>query len=218
MTKYLHKEKMIPNLLLAMPFILPRRLKGIRKYISFASITEENFSNLLEDLENFWSYDDLDVLRCMIEFCEDKKLEFMLKKHEENVKTFCAETTIRELVECSTFGKNPDKYLSCVAEISMDPNTTKVKYLNGILKKLRDSLPQELAMVRIHICEFECSSVKVKWSVRTNTVSQIKEKMRKLFQDNPDFVAENQILCFTIDEDILYSTYNDKVRNEIILI
>ena len=71
-------------------------------------------------------------------------------------------------------------------------------------------------MAAFYICKIGRSSVKVVWLVWTNVVSKIKEKMRKLFQENRDFITKNQISCFTLDNDILYSSYNDKVRNELL--
>ena len=215
-----YNEENISKLRVMMQFQLPQRLKGIRRYISVESITIENFSNFFQEMEYLWDFLDFDLLRCIIKFYKNIDLNCKMKIYEKNVEKFCAETTIQELIEhwMPRFDLNeiPDKLKLCVTELSWDPNTTKVKDLKGIQKKLRDSLPQELAMAAFYICEIKCSSVKVVWLVWTNVVSQIKEKMRILFQDNPDFVAENQISCFTLDKDILYSSYNNKVRNEIL--
>ena len=201
-------------------FQLPQRLKGIQSYISVESITIENFSNFFRELEYLWDFLDFDLLRCIIIFYNNENLNSKLEKYEENVEKFCDETTIQELIKhwMPRFDVNeiPDKLKLCVTELSWDPSTAKVKDLKGIRKKLKDSLPQELAMAAFYICEIKYSSVKVVWLVWTNIVSQIKEKMRKLFKDNPDFVTKNQISCFTLDKDILYSSYNDKVRNELL--
>ena len=215
-----YNEENISKLRVMMQFQLPQRLKGIRRYISLESITIEHFSNFFREMEYLWDFLDFDLLRCIIKFYKNIDLNCKMKIYEKNVEKFCAETTIQELIEhwMPRFDLNeiPDKLKLCVTELSWDPSTTKVKDLKGIRKKLRDSLPQELAMAAFYICEIKCSSVKVVWLVWTNVVSQIKEKMRILFQDNPDFVAENQISCFTLDKEILYSSYNDKVRTEIL--
>ena len=211
-------EEKISKLRDIIQYKLPQRLKGIRKYISLESISVENFLNFFEDMEYLWDFLDFDLLRCIIISYKNKDLNHKLEIYEINLENFCAETTIQELIKhwMPRFDVNeiPDKLKLCVTELSWDPSTTKVKDLKGIQKKIKDSLPQELAMAAFYICEIKCSSVKVVWLVWTNVVSQIKEKMRKLFQDNPDFITKNQISCFTLDRDILYSSYNDKVRNE----
>ena len=215
-----YNEEKITNLRDIIQYKLPQRLKGIRRYISLESITVENYSNFFEDMEDLWDFLDFDLLRCIIIFSKNENLNNKLEIYEKNVKKFCADTTIEELIEhwMPRFDVNeiPDKLKLCVTELSWDPSTTKVKDLKEIQNNLKDPLPQELAMAAFYICKIERSSVKVVWLVWTNVVSQIKEKMRKLFQDNPDFVIKNQISCFTLDKDILYSSYNDKVRNELL--
>ena len=218
----LFNEERISKLRDIIQYKLPQRLKGIRKYISLESITLENVSIFFENMENLWDFLDFDLLRCIIIFYKNENLNNKLEIYEKNLEIFCAETTIQELIKhwMPRFDINeiPDKLKLCVTELSWDPSTTKVKDLRGIQEKLKDSLPQELAMAAFYICKIECSSVKIVWLVWTNVVSQIKEKMRKLFKHNPDFVTKNQISCFTLDKEILYSSYNDKVRNEPIII
>ena len=213
-------EEKIHKLRRIIRYKLPQRLKGIRKYIPLESITVENFSNFFEKLEYLWDFLDFDLVKCIIIFYKNKDLNNKLEIYEEKLEKFCAETTIQELIKhwMPRFDVNeiPDKLKLCITELSWDPSTTKVKDLRGIQKKLKDSLPQELAMAAFYICEIKFSSVKVVWLVWTNVISQIKEKMRKLFKDNPDFITKNQISCFTLDKDILYSSYNDKVRNELL--
>ena len=218
----LFNEEKISKLRDIIQYKLPQRLKGIRKYISLESITLENVSIFFENMENLWDFLDFDLLRCIIIFYKNENLNNKLEIYEKNLEIFCAETTIQELIKhwMPRFDINeiPDKLKLCVTELSWNPSTTKVKDLRGIQEKLKDSLPQELAMAAFYICKIECSSVKIVWLVWTNVVSQIKEKMRKLFKHNPDFVTKNQISCFTLDKEILYSSYNDKVRNEPIII
>ena len=211
-----NKEK-ISNLSVMLKFQLPQRLKGIRSCISLDDSNEiVKFSEFFQALECLWNFLDFDLLRCIIIFYNNEDLNKKLEIYENNLEKFCAETTIQELIDHwmprFEVNKIPDELKLCVTELSWDPSTTKVKHLKGIQKKLRNPLPQELAMAAYYICEIKCSSVKVVWLVWINVVSQIKEKMRKLFQDNPDFVTKNQISCFTLDKDILYSRYNNKVR------
>ena len=218
----LFNEERISKLRDIIQYKLPQRLRGIRKYISLESITLENVSIFFENMENLWDFLDFDLLRCIIIFYKNENLNNKLEIYEKNLEIFCAETTIQELIKhwMPRFDINeiPDKLKLCVTELSWNPSTTKVKDLRGIQEKLKDSLPQELAMAAFYICKIECSSVKIVWLVWTNVVSQIKEEMRKLFKHNPDFVTKNQISCFTLDKEILYSSYNDKVRNEPIII
>ena len=218
----LFNEERISKLRDIIQYKLPQRLRGIRKYISLESITLENVSIFFEDMEYLWDFLDFDLLRCIIIFYKNENLNNKLEIYEKNLEIFCAETTIQELIKhwMPRFNVNeiPDKLKLCVTELSWDPSTTKVKDLRGIQEKLKDSLPQELAMAAFYICKINFSSVKVVWLVWTDVVSQIKEKMRKLFKHYPDFVTKNQISCFTLDKEILYSSYNDKVRNEPIII
>ena len=215
-----YNEEKISKLRDMMQFQLPQRLKGIQSYISVESITIEKFSNFFRELEYLWDFLDFDLLRCIIIFYNNENLNSKLEKYEENLEKFCDETTIQELIKhwMPRFDVNeiPDKFKLCITELSWDPSTTKVNDLKGIQKKFKDSFPQEFAMAAFYICEIKYSSVIVVWLVWANVVSHIKEKMRKLFKDNPDFVAENQISCFTLDKDILYSSYNNKVRNELL--
>ena len=96
-------------------------------------------------MEYLWDFLDFDLLRCIIIFYKNDNLNNKLEIYEKNVKKFCAETTIEELIEhwMPRFDVNeiPDKLKLCVTELSWDPSTTKVKDLKGIQKKLRDSLP-----------------------------------------------------------------------------
>ena len=215
-----NNEENISKLRVMIQFQLPQRLKGIRTYVPLESITIENFSKFFKELENLWDFLDFDLLRCIIIFYENEDLNNKLEIYENNLEKFCDETTIQELIKHwkprFVVKKIPNELKLCVTELSWDPNKTKVKDLKEIQNNLKDPLPQELAMAAFYICKIERSSVKVVWLVWTNVVSQIKEKMRKLFQENPDFITKNQISCFTLDKDILYSSYNDKVRNELL--
>ena len=217
----LDNEKKISELHNIIQYKLPQRLKGIRKYISLESITIENFSNFFEELEDLWDFLDFDLLRCIIMAYENEDLKINVIIYEKKLEKFCAETTIQELIENWSprfvIDDIPEKLKSCVTELDWDPNTSKVKDLKNIQKKLRKSLPQELAMAAFYIYNIKSSCVKVVWLVWTDFVSQIKEKMRKLFQDNPGFITKNQILCFTLDKEVLFSSYNDKVSNDYLM-
>ena len=196
---------------------LPQRLKGIRHHISYKSITEENFPEFFNDLEDLWNFLDYDLLKSIIMTYKNPELIDKLRTYEQNVGKFCAETTVSELIKywMPRFDESeiPDKFKECVTELSLDPNTCKVKALKDIQKKLRHSLPQELAMAAFYICDVKHSSVRVVWLVWTDFISPIMDTMRKVFHSNPNFVTENKISVFSLDNVILYSTYNDKVRN-----
>ena len=212
----LYNEEKISKLRDIIEYKLPQRLKGIRDHIRLNSITIENFSNFFKELEDLWDFLDFDLLRCIIMAYKNEDLKSNVKIYEKNLEKFCAETTIQELIEhwMPRFIEDeiPENLKSCVTELAWDPNTRKVKDLKKIQKKLKKSLPQELAMAAFYICDIKCCCVKVVWLVWTDFVSQIKDKMRKVFQGNPGFIAENQILCFTLDNEVLYSSYNDMVR------
>ena len=212
----LYNEEKISELRDIIQYKLPLRLKGIREYIDLDSITIDNFSNFFKELEDLWDFLDFDLLRCIIMAYKNEDLIINVNIYAKNLEKFCAETTIQELIEhwMPRFDEDeiPEKLKLCVTELAWDPNTRKVKELKKIQKKLKKSLPQELAMAAFYMYDIKCCCVKVVWLVWTDFVSQIKDEMRKLFQDNPGFFAENQILCFTLDKDVLYSSYYDKVR------
>ena len=152
-----YNEENISKLPYLIQYQLPQRLKGIRKYISLESITMEKFSNFFEELNYLWDFLDIDLLRSIIIFYKNKDLNNKLEIYEKNLEKFCAETTIQELIQhwMPRFDVNeiPDKLKLCVTELSWDPSTTKVKDLNRIQQRLKDSLPQELAMAAFYICE-----------------------------------------------------------------
>ena len=117
-------------------FQLPQRLKGIRTYVLLESITIENFSKFFQELENLWDFLDFDLLRCIIIFYENEDLNNKLEIYENNLKKFCDETTIQELIKHwkprFVVKKIPDELKLCVTELSWDPNKTKVKDLKII--------------------------------------------------------------------------------------
>ena len=199
---------------------LPQRLKGIRRHFSYKSITKANFSNFFYDLEDLWNFLDYDLLKEIICAYKNKELISKLKIYEHNIEKFCAETTINQLIDhwMPRFNENdiPDKLKLCVTQLSWDPNTCKVKDLKDIQKKLRDSLPQELAMAAFYICEIRRSSVIVVWLVWTDYFPEIIDSIKALFQDNPEFFTENKISHIILDNLIIYSNYDDKVRNYVL--
>ena len=210
------KEKLseLPDII---RYKLPQRLKGIRYHISCEPITKEDFTKFLNELEDLWNFLDYDLLKSIIMVYDNAELIDKLRIYEQNVGKFCAETTVSELIKywMPRFDENeiPDKFKECVTELSLDPNTCKVEALKDIQKKLRHSLPQELAMAAFYICDIKHSSIRVVWLVWTDFISPIMDAMRKVFHANPNFVTENKISVFSLDKTILYSTYNDKVRN-----
>ena len=196
---------------------LPQRLKGINDHIPYESITKENFPEFFKKLEDLWNFLDYDLLKSIIMTYKNAELIDKLRIYEQNVCKFCAETTVSELIKywMPRFDENeiPDKFKACVTELSLDPSTCKVKALKDIQKKLRHSLPQELAMAAFYICDIKHSSVRVVWLVWTDFISPIMDTMRNVVHANANFVTENKISVFSLDKVILYSTYNDKVRN-----
>ena len=156
----LYNEEKISELRDIIQYKLPQRLNGIREYIHLDSITIDNFSNFFKELEYLWDFLDFDLLRCIIMAYNNEDLKSKVKKYEKNLEIFCAETTIQELIEhwMPRFVENeiPEKLKLCVTELSWDPNTHKVKDLKKIQKKLKQSLPQELAMAAFYICSVAC--------------------------------------------------------------
>ena len=214
------KLSVLPDIL---QYKLPQHLKGIRDHISYKSITEENFTEFFNDLEDLWNFLDYDLEKCIIMAYENPKLVDKLGIYEKNIEKFCTETTVSELIKYwkPRFDENkiPTEFITCVTVLSLDPNTCLVKALKDIQKKLRHFLPQKLAMTAFYINDIKHSSIRVVWLVCTDFSSTIMDAMMKFFHadqkfhGDPDFVTENKLLVFSLDKKVLYSTYNDKVRN-----
>ena len=211
-----HDGEKISELSDLIQYKLPLRLKGLRHYITDESVPINNFSTFFRKLECLWDFLDFDLLRCIIIAYKNKELNIKLEEYEANLEKFCTETTIQELIKHwkPRFKESdiPPELKSCVTELKWDPCTSKVKDLMEIQDELRDPIPQELAKAAFYIYKITFSSVKVVWLVWTKFISQIMVSMRKLFHDNPDFVIKKKISCFTLDNIILYSSYNDEVR------
>lgn len=205
----------ISELPVIIEFGLPQRLKGIKNYINHMPITRENFSEFFSKLESMWDFLDYDLLGCIIFAYENDELIEKLEEYELEVEKFITETTIYELLICwkprYAHGDIPNELISCVTELSWDPKINKVKELKVIQHKLRNSLPQELAKTAFYIGTLKPGSVTVLWLVWMDYLPQVMTSLRNLLLTQPEFITDNQISYLSLDNVILYSSYNNKV-------
>lgn len=212
----LHDTQKMLKLPDVLEFQLPQRLEGLRDFIKCKPFEEEEFSDFFRQLEYMWDILDYDLLNCLIMAYDIEELIEQLESYEEKIEKFCDEITISELIKYwkprFTEETIPKEIKECVTELQIDPYTCKVSQLKDIQMELRKSLPRELAKAAFYICNIKHSSVKVVWWISANCKSEIVDKFRKLFQSNPQFITCNKISVFSVDDVVLYSSYNDKVR------
>jgi len=197
-------------------YSLPQRLKGIRDYVKHEPITKEHFSKFFHSLERMWNILDCDLLCFMVERYGKLELQEKCEKYKRNVEHFCAETTISELIEYwnPRFAdeKIPEELKSCVMELSWDPKTKKVKDLKVIQRKLEDALPQELAKAAYCLFYMSPGSIIVSWLVPEELISQVMTHVEKnLLQTQPEFITDNKITFFSLDETVLFTSSSNKV-------
>ena len=96
-------------------------------------------------------------------------------------------------------------------ELSWDPKTKKVKDLREIQHKLEDTLPQELAMAAFYLVYMNPGSVLVLWLVREDYLSQVMTSLKSLVDTQPEFITDNEITYFSLDETILFISSSEKV-------
>ena len=196
-------------------YYLPHRLKGIRDHVQYECITKEEFSKFFRSLEKMWNILDCDLLCFLVKRYGKSELKKKCESYEKNIKVFCAETTISDLIRHwnPRFVKEkiPSELKSCVMELSWDPKTKKVKDLREIQHKLEDALPQELAMAAFCLFYMKDGSVLVLWLVREEFLSQMMTSLKNLVYTQPVFIADNEITYFSLDETILFTSSSDKV-------
>ena len=96
-------------------------------------------------------------------------------------------------------------------ELSWDPKRKKVRDLREIQHKLEDALPQELAMAAFCLFYMNPGSVIVLWLVWEEFLSQVKTSLKNLLHTQPEFITDNEITYFSLDETILFTSSSDKV-------
>ena len=196
-------------------YTLPHRLKGIRDHVQYEGVTKEHFSKFFRCLEKMWNILDSDLLCFMVKRYGKSELQKKCENYERNIADFCAETTISDLIRYwnPRFAKEkiPNELKTCVMELSWDPKTKKVKDLKEIQHKLEDALPQELAMAAFCLFYMNTSSVIVLWLVREEFLSQVMTSLNNLLRTQPEFVTDNEIIHFSLDETMLFSSSSEKV-------
>ena len=107
--------------------------------------------------------------------------------------------------------KIPSELKSCVMKLSWDPKTRKVKDLREIQHKLEDALPQELASAAFWLVYMNTSSVIVLWLVWEEFLSQVMTSLKNLLHTQPEFITDNEITHFSLDETVLFTSSSEKV-------
>ena len=211
----LHDPVKISQLPVIFEYTLPHRLKGIRDHVQYECITKEEFSKFFRSLEKMWNILDCDLLSFMVKRYGKSELQKKCEYYEKNIELFCAETTISDLIKHwnprFVAEKIPSELKSCVMELSWDPKAKKVKDLREIQHKLEDTLPQELAMAAFYLVYMNPGSVIVLWLVREEYLSQMMTRLKSLVDTQPEFITDNEITYFSLDETILFISSSEKV-------
>ncbi len=141
--------------------------------------------------------------------------------YKEDVENFCAETTIYEFIQVWKPRYDdqdiPQELRMCVTELSLDLETSTVEHLKEIQCKLRYSLPQELARAAFYICNVRPGSVTVSWLVWAECVSDVMDSLNLLMKSNSEIISEIHLSFMSLDNVILYSTYNEQVIVHVVL-
>ena len=196
-------------------YTLPQRLKGIRDHVQYEGITKEEFLKFFRSLEKMWNILDCDLLCFLVKTYGKSELKKKCESYERNIELFCAETTISDLIRYwnPRFVKEkiPSELKSCVMELSWNPKRKKVRDLREIQHKLEDALPQELAMAAFCLFYMNPGSVIVLWLVREEILSQVMTSLKNLLHTQPEFITDNEITYFSLDETVLFTNFSDKV-------
>ena len=206
------KISQLPNLF---EYYLPQRLKGIRDHVKYECITKEQFSKFFRSLEKTWNILDCDLLCFLVKKYGKSELKRKCENYKRNIEVFCAETTISDLIKywSPRFVKEkiPSELKSCVMELSWDPKSKRVKDLREIQHKLENALPQELAMAAFCLVYIKGGSVIVLWLVWEEFLSQVMTSLKNLLHTQPEFITDNEMTYFSLDETILFTSSSDKV-------
>ena len=211
----LHDPVKISQLPDIFEYTLPHRLKGIRDHVQYESITKEEFSKFFRSLEKMWNILDCELLCFLVKKYGKLELQRRCESYEREIEDFCAETTISDLIRHwnPRFAeeKIPRELKSCVMKLSWDPETKRVKDLREIQHKLEDALPQELARAAFWLVYMKGGSVIVLWLVKEEFLSQVMTSLKNLLHTQPEFITDNEITYFSLDETVLFANFNDTV-------
>ena len=196
-------------------YALPQRLQGLRDHVQYESITKENFNNYFRKLERLWNILDCDLLFFMIRKYGNQELKEKCDIYKKNIEIFSSETTIYDLIKIwkprFVNEKIPSELKSCVMGLSWDSKTKKVKDLREIQHKLEDTFPQELTKAAFCLYYIDLSSVIVLWLVLEEFLSHVMTSLRNLLHNQPEFVTDNEITHFSLDDTILFTSSEDMV-------
>ena len=151
----------------------------------------------------------------MVKKYGNKELKNECEIYKKNIEHFCSETTIYDLIKYwrprLANEKIPSELKSCVMELSWDPKTKKVKDLREIQQKLEDTFPQELARAALCLFYMNPGSVIVLWLVWEEFLSKVMTSLKNLLHTQPEFITDNEITFFSLDEAILFNSSSKKV-------
>ena len=196
-------------------FALPHRLQGLKDHVQYECLTMENFNKYFRKLEWMWNILDYELLFFIVRKYGNEELKIKCDTYKNNIETFCSETTISDLIANwiprLVNEKIPSELKSCVMELSWDPKKKKVEDLREIQHKLEDALPNELASAAFWLVYVDTSSVIVLWLVLEEFLSQVMTNLKNLLRTQPEFITDNEITHFSLDETILFTSSSDKV-------
>ena len=215
LVKHVKKEHCFdPANISQLPDALPYQLQQLRsRFLKYECITINKY---LQNLEGMWNILDYEFLCYMTKEYGNQTLKIKCEKYKNSIEKFCSITTISDLLKYWT-PRLPNKLISselksCILELSWDPKTKKLKDVKEIQHKLEDVLPQEIT--RAALCLFyinAVSSVIVVWFVLEEFLNEVMTSLKCLLYTQPEFIKDNEITYFSLDETILFTRSIDKV-------
>ena len=191
-------------------YALPQRLQGLKDHVQYEFITKEKFKNYFRKLERMWNILDCDLLFFMVRRYGNQELKKKCDIYKKKMEIFSSETTIYDLIKTwkprFVNEKIPSELKSCVMGLSWDPKTKKVKDLREIQHKLEDTFPQELTRAALCLYHIDLSSVIVLWLVLEEFLSQVMTSLKNLLHTQPEFIIDNEITHFSLDDTILFTS------------
>ena len=191
-------------------YILPQRLRGLKKHIGSEWTECDDFSEAFDTLDYIWTFVDYDLLQFIIKKWGADELMNEMDAYMKEVDYFCEHTTVYDLIvhwrPRISEDNIPEDLKKGVMRFAWDPKSTTVNELKLVRKYVRQACPQEIAVIAYCIFyKVQLSSVTVTWLFWTKDLPRIVESIKIFCIDVPDFSEKFKILSFVIDDMCLYS-------------